>query len=205
MGDSKKHWEEVYKNKRFTQVSWFQEQDNIDLKLLKANCQQRPVKIFEVGCGATLLLDDLVTIENLEVFAIDISKNALNQAKQRLGEKSTKVHFIEGNILDIELNKKFNIWHDRAVFHFLVNERDQSCYINQLNKYLDSYGKLIIATFAEDGPLKCSGQKVCRYSKEEMISRIGDNFKLISFERHTHITPMGTEQKFNYWVFEKDN
>jgi len=160
--------------------------------------------IIDVGSGSSHLIDDLVGLGFTNITALDISSTSLKLAKTRLGEKAHQVNWIEADITKVEFPKNaFDVWHDRAVFHFLILPEQRHAYINKIQNSVKIGGHIIIATFAEDGPTTCSGLPVRRYSPQELHAEFGDSFELIHSEKEIHSTPFGSEQKFNYCYFRK--
>lgn len=203
MSNMEKHWNQIYSEKDYTEVTWFQSYPSVSLKLINSLNLSKDSSILDVGCGATMLLDVLIAEGFQNITAIDLSHSALEQLRQRLSSNQQLINWIEGDITIYHFDNTFDLWHDRAVFHFLTTEQEQQLYINQLNKYLKANGNLIISTFAEDGPLKCSGLEIKRYAKDELIDKFSEFFEFLHFEKETHVSPKGMEQKFNYWVFRK--
>lgn len=201
-GDATKHWENVYRSKAPTEVSWYQAHNSRSLALLAST--PRDACIIDVGGGASTLVDDLSRdgFQNLTV--LDISAGALAASKQRLGHLAERVRWIESNILDAALEHGvYDVWHDRAAFHFLVDAQDRRDYVQKVMRAVKPGGLVMVATFAEDGPTTCSGLPVMRYSPSELSEAFGDSFEPVRDERETHKTPSGTEQRFLYCVFRK--
>ena len=201
--DRKEHWEAVYNKKSFDEVTWYQPEPKQSLKLIKQYISNLDARILDVGAGSSTLSDYLLKEGYRNISLLDISASAFDQSKQRLGSKADELNWLIGDITNFDFNQDYDLWHDRAVFHFLVNSEDQEKYIQTLKDTLRSSGIFIISTFAEDGPLKCSGLEIVRYSKDELIHRVGDEFELLEFCKEEHVAPHGLEQKFNYWVFKK--
>ena len=196
------HWEEVYSTKSANAVSWYQEHSELSLKLIHRTGLPSTTSIIDVGGGASTLVDDLTRLGYSDVSVLDISKAALDVARGRLSAQN--VSWIEGDITKIDLpEKRYDIWHDRAVFHFLIAAEDRHRYVDLLRKTLRPDGHVIMATFSETGPEKCSGLEVKRYSAEKLQEELGDSFKLIEHLFETHKTPFGTEQHFIYCHFQK--
>ena len=202
MKNYKAHWESVYNKKDSTEVSWFQDTPKLSLELIQKYSKPND-SFIDIGSGATRLVDCLLELGYSDMTVLDISSSAFEQAKKRLGMQSEKVNWTVDDITEVSLPKSYQIWHDRAVFHFLSSDDDQKSYLKRLNEFLVKDGIFIISTFAENGPLKCSGLEIVRYSKEEMVERVGNNFELIEFVKEDHHAPSGVVQKFNYWVFKK--
>ena len=202
MMGNKSHWEEVYSTKASNAVSWYQEHSELSLKLIDQTKLPKTASIIDVGGGASTLVDDLTKLGYSDISVLDISKAALDVAKAR--RKSEDIHWIEGDITQIDLSEnRYDIWHDRAVFHFLTSSEDRQKYVALLKKTLRPNGQVIMATFSETGPEKCSGLKVRRYSAEKLQAELGKDFKLVSHYFETHKTPFNTEQNFIYCHFQK--
>ncbi|EAQ67891.1 MULTISPECIES: class I SAM-dependent methyltransferase [unclassified Synechococcus] len=196
---SKDHWEHVYSTKPATDVSWYQEHAEQSLQLIHATGVPRTASIIDVGGGASTLVDDLLRDGYRSVAVLDLSAAALKAARVRLGDRGRSVAWIEGNIIDTALPEHgYDVWHDRAVFHFLTVEAERQAYVNQVLRSVKPHGHVIIATFAEDGPTQCSGLPVMRYSPEQLHGQFGSSFALLKQEREEHHTPFGTTQKFIY-------
>lgn len=196
---SKQHWETVYTTKATDEVSWFQNHAELSLKIIRDSDIPLSGKIIDVGGGASTLVDDLLNAGYCNISVLDLSGAALAKAKARLGAKAATIKWLEANILDVDLPANYyDVWHDRAVFHFLTTEAERHQYVEQVMRAVKPGGLVIVATFAEDGPEKCSGLPVMRYSTEALHSEFGDAFQLLGSEPEVHITPAGKEQKFVY-------
>lgn len=196
------HWENVYSTKQTTEVSWFEAEPTTSLNLLERTLPQGG-KIIDVGGGASFLVDRLVSKGNWDVTVLDISSTAIEHSKRRLGDAESKVSWICADITKTKQLKTFDVWHDRAVFHFLTNPIDRQAYLDRLNESLSSGGYFIVATFAPDGPGKCSGLPVCRYSPEELEATLGCTFRIVASSHHNHLTPSAKTQRFTLAVFQK--
>ena len=199
--NSKLHWENIYKSKEIDGVSWFQETPTDSLNLIKRFSNNKKDKIIDVGCGKGFLVDNLIDSNYRNITLVDISANALEEVKTRV--KNENVNYIESNVLDFSIDSKFDIWHDRAVFHFITDKKGIEKYISLCNKYVNKEGVLIIGAFAEDGPLKCSGLEIKRYSIKNLETLFSENFELVEGYKMSHGTPFNTEQKFTFCVFRK--
>ena len=200
--EKKKHWENIYQTKNIDGVSWYQETPYESIELIKKFSTTDFDMIIDIGCGKSFLVDNLLKLNYKNITLVDISLNALKEVKERLNGKS--LNFIETDVLNLKLEQTFNIWHDRAVFHF-INDRDSiEKYISLCNEYIVEGGKLIIGTFAEDGPLKCSGLQIKRYSVENLKELFKENFEFIEGFKKLHCTPFNTQQKFTFCVFRKN-
>lgn len=201
---SKAHWEKVYATKSADEVSWFQEHAELSLKLTREAGTPLSASIIDVGGGASTLVDDLLASGYKNITVLDISGASLAKAKLRLGESASGVQWIEGNILETELPARaYDVWHDRAVFHFLTSEEERHAYVEAVLRAVKPGGLVIVATFAEDGPVKCSGLPVMRYSADELHAEFGEPFLLLGHQKESHHTPGGNEQKFVYCFCRK--
>ena len=199
--DNKKHWENIYQKKEIDGVSWYQKVPIESLQLIKKYSVSNSDKIIDIGCGKSFLADNLLELNYTDISLVDISSNALKEVKDRLQNKS--LNFIETDILNFNSNEKYDIWHDRAVFHFITNPEGIEKYISLCNKYINNQGILIIGTFAEDGPLKCSGLEIKRYSVDQISGLFEENFELVESFKMLHKTPFDTEQSFSFCVLRK--
>lgn len=201
--DRKGHWETVYGKKTPQEVSWYQTEPTISLELIASIGMGYTAKVIDVGGGASVLVDKLLTQGFKNLTVLDISLKALEYAKERLGDSSGVVKWIEADITDFEPPQKYDVWHDRAVFHFLTSEDDRKKYVRNMEKALNPGGYVIIAAFSIDGPLKCSGLDVERYSPDKLRNELGNHFEFIKSIDEVHKTPFNTEQKFTYSCFRK--
>jgi len=199
--DNKKHWENIYQKKEIDGVSWYQKVPVESLQLIKKYSISNSDKIIDIGCGKSFLADNLLELNYTDISLVDISSNALKEVKDRLQNKS--LNFIETDILNFNSNDKYDIWHDRAVFHFITNREGIEKYISLCNKYINNNGILIIGTFAEDGPLKCSGLEIKRYSVDQISGLFEETFELVESFKMLHKTPFDTEQSFSFCVLRK--
>ena len=199
--DNKKHWENIYQKKEIDGVSWYQKVPIESLQLIKKYSISNSDKIIDIGCGKSFLADNLLELNYTDISLVDISSNALKEVKERLQNKS--LNFIETDILNFNSNDKYDIWHDRAVFHFITDSEGIKKYISLCNEYINKEGLLIIGTFAEDGPLKCSGLEIKRYSVDQISGLFKETFKLVESFKMLHKTPFDTEQSFSFCVLRK--
>lgn len=198
----KNHWENIYKNKNEDEVSWFQQIPSSSIKLIKSTGIDNP-KIIDVGSGRSKLLKSLIDIGYNNLTYLDISEAALKKSKEFLGDQSNKVKWIAEDILNYKTEEKFDIWHDRAVFHFLTEQNLIEKYVDLVSRNISNDGYLIIGTFSENGPLKCSGLNVSRYSKKLIQETFIKNFELKDMFQIDHITPFNTTQNFLFSLFKK--
>ena len=196
---SKEHWETVYTSKKTDAVSWFQPHADVSLNLIMATGLGLDAAIIDVGGGASTLVDDLLKAGYSDLTVLDLSGAAMGEAKKRLGREAGRVNWIEADITRAELaGNRYDIWHDRAVFHFLTDPVDRDAYVQKVLHAVKPGGHVIVATFAEDGPLQCSGLPVVRYRPDELHGQFGASFTLLKHQRETHQTPAGAMQQFVY-------
>jgi SAM-dependent methyltransferase len=197
----KEHWEAVYRAKGEAGVSWFQEEPRLSLELIRSLAPARGGRIIDVGGGASVLVDRLLDPPFEEIAVLDLSETALGLAKARLGKRAGRVRWIVADVTEVPGLGTFDIWHDRAVFHFLTDAADRRRYVHLARRTVPEGGHLIIATFAEDGPRRCSDLDVCRYDAGSLASELGESFALVGEAGETHTTPWGSSQAFFYGVF----
>ncbi|MEO8589334.1 MAG: class I SAM-dependent methyltransferase [Flavobacteriales bacterium] len=201
--DAKEHWENIYGKKSSQEVSWYQAMPKISLDLLDEYRVPRTARIIDVGGGDSLLVDHLLERGHTDVTVLDISGTALEKAKARLGDRAHNVHWIEGDATTFTAAEPFDVWHDRAVFHFLTDAADAEHYLQRVSELLRPGGLMILATFSEQGPERCSGIPVKRYSEQQMterLQRICDRIKCFAVD---HVTPFDTVQNFLFCAFRK--
>jgi trans-aconitate methyltransferase len=197
------HWENVYREKGEYQVSWFQETPAISLELLGAVGATPRSAVIDVGGGASRLVDALVEAGYGDVTVLDLSEPAIAIAKARLGERTAAVAWSVGDVTRWEPSRSYDVWHDRAAFHFLTEASDRTAYAARLTRALRPGGHAVIGTFAMDGPERCSGLPVVRYDAARLSATLGDPFVLVETRRHEHQTPMGGTQRFQFSVFRR--
>ncbi len=203
--DRHAHWDEVYRTKSPEQVSWFQAEATLSLSLIGSLGLSHEAAILDVGAGASRLVDGLLDegFHNLSV--LDVSERGLTVARQRLGERAKHVQWITGDALSVDLPAAhYDLWHDRAAFHFLTDPADRARYVAQLRRALKPGGFVVLATFAEDGPTKCSGLEVQRYAPTQLAEVLGSGFTTVESDRELHTTPTGSSQAFTYFVSRFD-
>lgn len=195
----KTHWDEVYSTRPADAVSWYQSHAEQSLALIRGTGSPLSASIIDVGGGASTLVDDLLADGYTRLTVLDLSTAALEVARNRLGSRAAHVSWLEGDVTTIQLPARhFDIWHDRAVFHFLTSEIDRRAYVANVMRSVKPQGHVIVATFAEDGPTRCSGLPVARYSPEQLHGEFGSSFAFVKKEREEHRTPAGMVQKFIY-------
>lgn len=202
--DRKSHWEQVYRTKSPTSVSWYQPEAALSVQLIEQIAPDRTTPILDVGAGASVLVDQLLDAGYLDLTVADIAGAALDLSRERLGPRAAAVQWLEGDILHAALRPaRFQLWHDRAVFHFLTEAADRAAYLAQISRALAPGGHLLLATFAEDGPTRCSGLEVVRYSPEALLAELGEGFQAIEAQREEHHTPAGSVQSFTYLLCQR--
>ncbi len=201
---SKDHWEKVYSTKAEDSVSWFQPHADMSMQFIRATGVDKDAAIIDVGGGASTLVDDLLDAGYGKLSVLDLSGAALATSRQRLGARAEAVRWIEADITRADFAPySIDLWHDRAVFHFLTRIEDRSAYVRQVLRALKPGGHVIMATFGADGPTQCSGLPVMRYEPDALHAEFGDAFTLLSHEEHLHHTPFGTNQQFTYCLCRK--
>jgi trans-aconitate methyltransferase len=206
MDDSSRqhHWEKVYTTKGEAEVSWFQETPAPSLELIELVGAMQNSAVIDIGGGASRLVDSLVSRGYEDVTVLDVSAAALASARSRIGDKANRVTWITADVTIWEPSRSYDVWHDRAAFHFLTEPNDQAAYVARLRRALRVGGHAIIATFAPDGPERCSGLMVSRYDANTLAAKLGDGFELIDTRRHDHTTPLGSVQKFQFSTFRRE-
>ncbi len=200
----KEHWEKVYNTKSHKEVSWFTEHVTVALELISQTKINKDHSIIDVGGGASTLADDLIRQGFQDITVIDISGKALEIAKSRLGHEASKVTWIESDILESDFNhREYDLWHDRAVFHFLTTELERNQYKEKMDKHLIKGGFAILSIFADDGPEKCSGLTIRRHGSSDLEQFMGSGYDMVYHSRTTHQTPSKADQKFINMIFNK--
>jgi ubiquinone/menaquinone biosynthesis C-methylase UbiE len=198
------HWENVYTRKAENEVSWFQENPAPSLELIAQAGASHASAIIDVGGGASRLVDHLIAEGFRDITMLDLSGAALDAARGRLGPRAADVHWIVADATTWNPPRTYDVWHDRAAFHFLIEASDREAYIARLERALKVGGHAIIATFAMDGPEKCSGLPVKRYDAGSLGRALGRRFQLVGTRRHEHATPWGAQQAFQFSVFRRE-
>lgn len=204
MMDMKTHWEGIYSTKDSAQVSWYQQHPALSLELIRNAGVAKNAQIIDVGGGASPLVDHLLTEGYQHLTVLDISAAALHVAQQRLGARAAAITWLEADItLAVLPAQHYDLWHDRAVFHFLTVADDRHRYLDIARHAIKPGGHMIMATFALEGPIRCSGLDIVRYSPEALHAEFEDDFALVGSSSETHCTPFDTEQQFMYCCFRK--
>ncbi|MEP6866045.1 MAG: class I SAM-dependent methyltransferase [Deltaproteobacteria bacterium] len=197
--DTTTHWERVYQTKRADQVSWYRQHLDVSLGLISKALADRDARIVDVGGGEATLVDDLVAAGFPHVDVLDLSEKALQVAKERLGEAGISVGWLRGDVTTYAFEPgRYDLWHDRAVFHFLTHPDQRHAYVHQVTRAVRPGGHVIVATFGPEGPRQCSGLDVARYDADSLHDEFGPRFELVEHQVEVHSTPSGTRQQFVY-------
>lgn len=199
----KEHWENVFATKAENEVSWFQSKPATSIQLIQALKLPKDAKIIDIGGGDSYLIDSLIELGFTNLYLLDISENAIDRTKKRLGANVDKVTFIISDVLDFEPTEKFDAWHDRASFHFLINETDVLKYKSIVLNSLNTNGSFVLGAFSDEGPLKCSGLDITQYSVETILNLFEDTFEMENCFTEDHQTPFETTQNFIFCSFKK--
>lgn len=199
----KSHWEKAYADKGEAGVSWFEDRPAVSLDMIAQIGGTPAMSLIDTGGGASRLVDALVAAGWHSVTVLDLSETALDAAKARLGNAAAQVQWIAADVTQWQPTVAYDIWHDRAAFHFLVGESERSAYVERLGLAVKPGGHAIIATFAPDGPERCSGLPVARYDAASLAGVIGPAFELVDERRYLHTTPWGSTQSFQFSLFRR--
>jgi len=199
--DRKNHWEKIYSKTSDEDFSWFQNHPAVSLELIDRAGSSVSDYIIDVGGGSSLLVDHLLASGYQHLSVLDISRKALDMARNRLGREAEKVQWIESDVTSYESSNPYNLWHDRAVFHFLTEPDDRRRYVEVLRKVLAPHGTVIIAAFDIGGPTMCSGLNIVQYDADKLSVELGDEFLLQETIPEMHVTPGNTQQAFRYFRF----
>jgi ubiquinone/menaquinone biosynthesis C-methylase UbiE len=197
--DAQTHWEKIYTEKAPDAVSWYRPHLETSLALIEQAPSGRSASVIDVGGGESTLVDDLLARGYGNITVLDISQTAIDANRKRLGKASERVHWLVANITQVELEPSaYDVWHDRAVFHFLTSPSDRLAYVRQVTRAVKPGGNVIVSTFGPEGPTKCSGLEVVRYDAESLHQEFGVRFRLLDSCKEMHRTPFGTIQQFLY-------
>jgi SAM-dependent methyltransferase len=199
------HWDKVYQTKGEREVSWFQERPETSLDLIRATGVSPDALIVDIGGGASRLVDALLDGGFEAITVLDLSEKALATSKARLGARREKVKWVAADVTAWEPSQIYDVWHDRAAFHFLTDPKDRAAYAERVLQAVCPGGYVIIGTFALDGPERCSGLPIVRHDAASLSATLGPSFKLIESRNHAHQTPMGTVQRFQFSRFRRLN
>jgi len=203
MSDRKQHWENVYATKNDDEVSWYQENPETSLKLITALELNNEAAIIDVGGGNSNLIGELQKQAFANLSVLDIAEKSLTRTKAKLGANAKHIQWIVADVLKFKPNQQYDVWHDRAVFHFLTTTEDIANYVRLVSNSIKKRGYFILATFSKSGPLKCSGLAITQYSKEALVALFSPQFTLINSFEEVHQTPFDTTQNFIYTLFQK--
>ena len=203
MSDRTTHWQNVYATKGEAEVSWFQESPAISLEMIRAANPDHGADIIDIGGGASRLVDALLQDGYRDIAVLDLSANALDAAKKRIGAAASAVDWIVADATTWQPVKTYDVWHDRAAFHFLTDPRDRIAYVGRLRTAVASGGHVIIATFAPDGPEKCSGLPVQQHDSASLAAELGPGFDLVETRSQIHRTPWQSTQAFQFSRFRR--
>ena len=197
--DTKTYWENIYATKARDRVSWYRAHLETSLGLIERSARDRSASIVDVGGGESTLVDDLLARGFQNVTVLDVSQVAIEATKKRLGRDADRVRWLVADATQVELEPKaYDVWHDRAVFHFLTAPQQRMAYIKQVVRSVKSGGHVIVSTFGPEGPTKCSGLDVVRYDADSLHDEFGSRFQLVDSSKEIHETPFGTTQQFLY-------
>ncbi len=197
------HWEGVYRVKRADQVSWYRPHLETSLQLIRQVLPDPNGRIIDVGAGESTLVDDLLALDYRHIDILDISATALEVARRRVGPAAARVRWLVGDVTTYPFeSSSHDLWHDRAVFHFMTRPEDRAAYVRQVLRAVRPGGHAVVATFGPDGPTRCSGLDVVRYDADALQAQFGDRFRLVRQLLESHRTPAGAEQQFLYCVFD---
>jgi len=197
--DTRTHWEKIYTTKAPDQVSWYRPHLETSIDLIERSISDRSAPIIDIGGGESTLVDDLLARGFQNVTVLDVSQVAIDATKQRLQQVAGRVHWVAADVTRVQLHPAaYDVWHDRAVFHFLTAPEQRAAYVRQVTRSVKAGGHVIVSTFGPDGPTKCSGLDVVRYDAESLHEEFGTRFRLVESSKELHETPFGTTQQFLY-------
>lgn len=202
--DATGHWQGVYATKAETGVSWYQETPSPSLELLQVAGATPESAVIDIGGGASMLVDRLLAQGYRDLSVLDISDAALAVARKRIGPQALQVDWIAADVTTWHPSRSYDVWHDRAAFHFLVGDSDRAAYVERLRAALRKGGHAIVGTFAPDGPERCSGLPVRRHDAESLAVALGPGFRLVDSRRDDHVTPWGVVQHFHFGTFRRE-
>lgn len=197
--DTRTHWEKIYTTKAPDQVSWYRPHLETSIDLIERSISDRSAPIIDIGGGESTLVDDLLARGFQNVTVLDVSQVAIDATKQRLQQVAGRVHWVAADVTRVQLHPAaYDVWHDRAVFHFLTAPEQRAAYVRQVAHSVKTGGHVIVSTFGPEGPTKCSGLDVVRYDAESLHEEFGTRFRLVESSKELHETPFGTTQQFLY-------
>jgi SAM-dependent methyltransferase len=197
--DAKTHWENVYTTREPERLSWYRAHLERSLALIERAAPSRSASIIDIGGGESTFVDDLLSRGYENIAVLDVSETALDVTKKRLGPVAERIHWIVADITQARLEPSaYDVWHDRAVFHFLTSIEQRAAYVREVTRAVRPGGHVIVSTFGPEGPTKCSGLEVMRYNAESLHGEFGARFRLVESSKELHQTPFGTTQQFLY-------
>ena len=197
------YWQRIYSTRALDAVGWYERTPETSLRLVRKAIEQGATSLIDVGGGASSLVDHLLDLGLERIAVLDIAEASLEASRRRLGARATQVEWIVGDATSVEDVGQFDVWHDRAVFHFLILAEDRKRYVRLAARTVGRGGTAVVATFGPDGPERCSGLPVHRYSPEQLANECGPSFRLDRSEAHVHVTPSGVPQSFVYSTFSR--
>ena len=201
MNSKQSHWDNIYTHKSPQEVSWTQGKPLLSLSWIESLALPKDAPIIDVGGGESHLVDYLIDMGYSDLTVLDISQAALKRSQERMGSKANLVQWIQADIATFQPKKKYTLWHDRAVFHFLTQKEDINTYTNMVSTAVDQY--LLMSTFSKEGPLKCSGLPITQYDIESISANFSIAFELLQQDQELHTTPFNNTQAFIYALFKK--
>ncbi len=198
----KSHWDTIFKTKDYTQVLWHQSTPTVSLDLVTA-CSTKDDAIIDIGCGASFLVDNLIDKGYQNITLLDTSKRSLDIVKERLSDKADIPSYICSDILDFSPSQQFKIWHDRAVFHFLLHKNERIEYFNRVMETLTPGGIALISTFRVGGQTMCAGLEIVQYDRDKMLKELPQGLELVEYKEFTHMTPAESEQDYSAFIIKK--
>ena len=202
--DTKLHWENIYTEKLAEEVSWYQQEPTVSLEIIQ-DLSDKNARIIDIGGGLSVLIDHLLKAGYTNLALLDISGKAIRDVKKRLSHQASKVEWFERDITEFAPPHSYDIWHDRAVFHFLTDIKSRQLYVDALKNAVKPGSHVIIAAFAKNGPRQCSGLDIVQYDNFSIQHELGDEFILLKSQKETHMTPTEKEQRFIYFVFQRQS
>ena len=200
----RQHWDEVYTTKSPTEVSWYQPHLKLSLAFIERVAPSRSAPIVDIGGGTSTLVDDLILHGYTDISVLDISQIAIQEEKRRLGLPAEQIEWFVGDVCDFELAaSRYDVWHDRAVFHFLTLPEQRASYVTKAAASVKENGHLIVSTFGPEGPMRCSGLETARYDAAALEAEFGSSFRLADSQMEWHTTPSAKEQQFLYCLFQR--
>lgn len=203
MKGDKQYWEGIYSSKNYEETSWYQSKPEFSLNIIESLGLSHDEAIIDIGGGDSILAEALLQQGYSNISVLDIAENVIDRAKERLGKEAKKIDWIVSNVTEFDPKQKYGFWHDRVTFHFLTEEEQIQQYLDILNKSIKENGYLMLATFSENGPEKCSGLPIKQYSAEEMEKLLEGQFETVRIQNIDHTTPWDAKQNFTIGLFRK--